>query len=226
MQQRVYAGVRPPQISDSNRRIIESDNASKRVYEVWKGSNRFFLGGRLIFGPDVRSLFFTVGLIVIPVILFAAFVAPQLFNEFHGVGHLVVSVAVIFAAYVVFLLFLTSGQDPGIIPRNSHPPDPEVEQDTSSVSAGNHGGPTTLPATKDVIINNIVIKVKYCHTCMLYRPPRCSHCSICNNCVERFDHHCPWVGQCIGKRNYRFFFHVRVVNNHPLCLCFFYILLG
>ncbi|KAG0453706.1 hypothetical protein HPP92_025010 [Vanilla planifolia] len=220
MQQRVYAGVRPPQISDSNRRIIESDNASKRVYEVWKGSNRFFLGGRLIFGPDVRSLFFTVGLIVIPVILFAAFVAPQLFNEFHGVGHLVVSVAVIFAAYVVFLLFLTSGQDPGIIPRNSHPPDPEVEQDTSSVSAGNHCGPTTLPATKDVIINNIVIKVKYCHTCMLYRPPRCSHCSICNNCVERFDHHCPWVGQCIGKRNYRFFF-MFVSSTTILCVYVF-----
>ncbi|XP_010249346.1 PREDICTED: probable protein S-acyltransferase 7 [Nelumbo nucifera] len=218
MEGKLFTSPPPPQLSYSNRRIIGSISQSKRVYQVWKGRNRFFLGGRLIFGPDVMSMVFTIFLIVTPVILFAVFVSPSLVDEFpHHLGNLIVAVSVVFTAYVIVLLFLTSGRDPGIVPRNSHPPEPENESASSSGCPGSQGN---LPPMKDVIVNGVVVKVKYCHTCLIYRPPRCSHCSICNNCVERFDHHCPWVGQCIGKRNYRFFF-MFVSSTTMLCLYVF-----
>ncbi|CAJ1344789.1 unnamed protein product [Effrenium voratum] len=47
---------------------------------------------------------------------------------------------------------------------------------------------------------------RYCSKCSKYKPDRCHHCRICNSCILRMDHHCPWIANCVGFRNHKYFF--------------------
>ncbi|XP_023933508.1 palmitoyltransferase ZDHHC23 isoform X1 [Lingula anatina] len=70
----------------------------------------------------------------------------------------------------------------------------------------------TVPATKileeDVTwIDSRPFKdghlMTWCDKCLVRKPPRCGHCSICNACVQLRDHHCVWIDSCIGVHNQR-----------------------
>ena len=51
-----------------------------------------------------------------------------------------------------------------------------------------------------------------CPHCEIIMPRRTRHCNVCNQCVERFDHHCPWINNCVGKGNFAYFyFHILFV---------------
>ncbi|GAV52861.1 hypothetical protein ZYGR_0AI01430 [Zygosaccharomyces rouxii] len=48
-------------------------------------------------------------------------------------------------------------------------------------------------------------RFRVCQTCHVWKPDRSHHCSRCDKCILRMDHHCPWFPSCIGFNNQRFF---------------------
>ncbi|XP_057963025.1 protein S-acyltransferase 10 isoform X2 [Malania oleifera] len=56
-----------------------------------------------------------------------------------------------------------------------------------------------------------------CTYCNVVQPPRAKHCHDCDKCVLQFDHHCVWLGTCIGQGNHcRFWWYI--LEETALCL--------
>ena len=63
--------------------------------------------------------------------------------------------------------------------------------------------------------------LRMCKSCLCVKPPRVHHCRQCNRCVVRMDHHCPWIGNCVGIYNQKKFL---LFNSYVLYLCIFTII--
>ncbi|PVH64924.1 hypothetical protein PAHAL_2G386900 [Panicum hallii] len=157
-----------------------------RVHQVWPGRNVFFLDGRVICCPDPRGLILSAMALLLSEWIFLARVIDS--SSAHRI--LIPASSLILLAAATASLLLAATSDPGIIPRNQA--SPSSEEDGTS-------------AARFVVVNGVEVRLKFCKTCKIHRPPRSSHCAVCDNCVDKFDHHCPWISQCIGLRNYRFY---------------------
>lgn len=109
--------------------------------------------------------------------------------------------------YIISVVCIVKGgcTDPGIIPRQA---------DNFSVYRRKRDF--------NMVSNGAIIKYSFCPTCNIFRPPRSSHCATCDNCCLRFDHHCLWLGLCVGKRNYKYFFYLITCLNLHAIMSFIY----
>lgn len=176
---------------------------------VWAPINRINNDDRPLRSKPIMvqfksNLFFYLALIIIMTLnaCYLIFDARYLINEIHLT---VVIIAEVLFLLVLVTLFVTACTDPGILTPATADEAQDLERELD-LPHWNPGDSYPSVQPRMVHINGHPMKLKYCYTCRFFRPPRSTHCSICNVCVDHFDHHCPWIGNCVGRRNYRVFF--------------------
>ncbi|KAM3132389.1 hypothetical protein pb186bvf_015489 [Paramecium bursaria] len=162
---------------------FERDSITTLRYK-WTGKNTTYLNDRLYVSFDLYKPLILITLMVIQSTLY------QILFEFDLLNSILLLI-------VIISILATSYRDPGILPKIFY----KYEDDPQKLDI-----PQALKKKdqqyKQIIINDCIFRLKYCPTCKIYRTPRISHCGKCQNCVLKFDHHCIWIGNCVGSRNY------------------------
>ena len=150
--------------------------------KYWKGNNKFFCNKNIYAGSQFYYSFGTILYILFYGMSFIFFVIKEISSNPKKLIFLIIYSLYLFVI-IVFCL-ICAFTDPGIIPINKL-----TTKDLQNANCSSNN--------RVFYINGIRHKIRFCYTCNIIKPPGVSHCKTCNVCVERFDHHCPWVGNCI-----------------------------
>jgi len=190
-------------------------NLCRRV--AWPGNIQVYCGGKIVHGPDRSSFYITVFVLIISQILFSLFIAPFIWNRWNGFGLFMLLVQFYLFLLTFSLLLKSAYTDPGIIPRNVNWKHINEQMNVRPDENYFERRKRTSLFKRTIYVKETQIVIHYCPTCHIHRPPRASHCRVCDCCVEIFDHHCPWIGNCVGKRNYHSFVYL-LFSAVVLCL--------
>ena len=168
-------------------------------YQKHGGKMRFGCGGRVMIGPSIDNAYMLFAWVAIlaPSAAYWGWAKPILVEEWGW--RLPLSAASLFVATMVSML-ATMFTDPGFLMKNAQKgPAVKPRQDQ-------WGRPIGPPAREWIQTQIGTYPFTWCITCDIWRPPYAHHCVDCGHCVLGFDHHCPFVNNCIGVRNHVYFF--------------------
>ena len=187
--------------NEPNQFILSNEENKKLILnrKSWSGDIYFKLWGNMLLGPcSFRPTLLSFCAISIPVFLFMIFNSDFISKRISAFIPIFIF---LLYSFTIYLLIKVSFSDPGILLR--FPLKKNIIEDKKD---------------RRIFQLGYIQKYKFCSSCMIMRPLRSTHCGDCNNCVEKFDHHCPWIGSCVGKRNYKYFFGFLLNLNILLCL--------
>ena len=165
------------------------------------GNAYVFGGGRVVVGPKWFPFAVSMSILIVTcVATFFSTTAPLIVNPPTTLSFILSIVVTTVFPVVIVLALLTGLCNPGIVPRNERDPANDSLVDPKSIDST-----TGFLVPRYLLLNGVCVRQKYCRTCKIYRPPRSNHCSVCDNCVLKFDHHCAALGTCVGLGNYRWF---------------------
>jgi palmitoyltransferase ZDHHC9/14/18 len=155
-------------------------------------------------GPESKKVAMTLLLMNVPLVLFDILTYKFFYEQGqqNAIWKFLIDLHIILIPIVNLFYTITASTDPGIIPARTWQ---NCKQEISRRYQSTDKNHKVFYHAINMHSNQL-FKFKYCETCYIFRPPRTSHCHICNNCVQKFDHHCIWLGTCIGKRNYLTFY--------------------
>jgi len=119
----------------------------------------------------------------------------------RGGGAVVLDVAITLLLFVVVILFLKAMfSDPGLVNGKDKSPFDVLD---GIFEEKKFGAPVSSPAA--ALPSPAWQSRKRCESCFAQRRPRIKHCNACEACIHRFDHHCHYIGNCVGANNHRLF---------------------
>jgi len=81
-----------------------------------------------------------------------------------------------------------------------------IQKRRGGAEGGGEGAGPEPAGARDGVPAQSGQELRWCTKCDIYQPLRTKHCKECGRCVRTHDHHCPWIGNCVGENNRVVFF--------------------